>query len=58
MSTDLDRLASGSAQEDFAKKAETGTVRDRAAEMSEDDKIPVKAMPMKDTAKPYTLKGG
>lgn len=55
MATEIDKLV-GSEPEDVAPKLQVGTVRDRAAEMSDDEKMPVKAMPMKETPKPFNIK--
>lgn len=55
MATDIDKMV-GAEPEDIAKKAQVGTVRDRAAEMPADELMPEKAMPMKETPKPFVIK--
>lgn len=54
--TDLDKLI-GNGEEDLHKKADVGTYKNRADDMPDDEKLPVKALPMKETPKPFNIKG-
>lgn len=53
--TDLDKLV-GNEAEDITRKVHPGTPRDRGAEMPQDEAVPVKAMPFKETPKPFNMK--
>lgn len=55
--TDIDKLI-GNEAEDVVPKHQVGTFRDRAAEMPADDALPTRALPMKETPKPFNIKGG
>lgn len=57
MATEIDGLV-GNEPEEITKKYRPGTYKDRADGMAVDDKLPVKAMPMKETPKSYVIKGG
>lgn len=53
--SDLDKLV-GNEAEDITRKVHTGTPRDRAAEMPADESVPTRAMPFKETPKPFNIK--
>lgn len=55
--TDLDKLV-GNEPENIVPKHQVGSYKDRAADMPMDEKLPEKALPMKETPKPFNIKGG
>lgn len=55
--TDLDKLI-GSEPEDYHVKAEHGSYKDRASDMSDNEKLSVKELPFKETQKSFVIRGG
>lgn len=57
MATEIDKMAGGEPR-DIVPELQKGTVRQRAMEMPADELIAEKAMPMKETPKPFNIKSG
>lgn len=53
--TDLDKMAG---EEDINRRTQPQTGKDHVDGVSEDELLPTKALPMKETPKPFNIKGG
>lgn len=55
--TEIDTAIGGGDEIDLNKKLIPQTGKDRVDDIAEDDLLPVKGVPMKDTPKPFVIKG-